>query len=112
MHPYTEYVSGFTRLIKKGKSLPLGGFAPLPRPKLAADAPVVLFFAPHPGDETIAGGLRFRLLRETGMRVFNVAVSQGSKLERKAPRLQELEKASEVLDFGLIITAPGGLDRV
>ncbi len=110
--PYHDYVSNFARLIQHGQTLPLGGFEPLPRPTLSPDAPVVLFFAPHPDDETIAGGLALRLMRERNMRVFNVAVTQGSKKERQAARWQELQKACEFLGFGLITTGPGGLDRV
>src|SRR5438874_4793971 len=112
MHPYTEYVTETARLIKKGKALPLGGFAPLPRPKLEPNAPVALFFAPHPDDETISGGMALRLMREAGMRVFDVAITQGSKNERKAARLEELKQACDFLGFGLVTTAPGGLDKV
>jgi N-acetylglucosamine malate deacetylase 1 len=112
MNPYSAYVSDFASLVQRGKSVPLGGFPPLARPQLRPDAPTVLFFAPHPDDETISGGMALRLMREAKMRVFNVAVTQGRLPERHAPRLKELEKACEFLGFGLITTGPHGLDRI
>ncbi len=48
----------------------------------AANAPVVMIFAPHPDDECIIGALPLRLGREAGFKVVNVAVSQGSSLKR------------------------------
>src|SRR5882672_1909767 len=112
MNPYTDYVSDFARLVKKGKSLPLGGFAPAPRPTLPANPPTALFFAPHPDDETIAGGLALRLMREAQMKVFNVAVTHGSKKERQPERLKELQNACDYLGFGLITTGPNGLEKI
>jgi hypothetical protein len=72
----------------------------------------VLFFAPHPDDETIAGGLALRLMREAKMQVYNVAVTQGSKKERQAARLVELQRACDYLGFGLITTGPNGLEKI
>src|SRR6266576_64307 len=93
MNPYQDFVSQFSRLLKEGKSLPLGGFTPTLPPVIRADAPKALFFAPHPDDECIAGGIALRLLREAQMNVINVAVTQGSKKERQAERLHELKGA-------------------
>jgi LmbE family N-acetylglucosaminyl deacetylase len=112
VNPYASYVSDFAALVERGKALPLGGFAPLRDPELSPDAPNVLFFAPHPDDETISGGMALRLAREAKMRVINVAVTQGRIPERLGPRLQELQKACEYIGFGLITTGPHGLDRV
>jgi LmbE family N-acetylglucosaminyl deacetylase len=84
----------------------------LARPQIAPDAPRALFFAPHPDDETISGGLALRLYREAKMNVINVAVTQGSKKERQAERLVELQNACNYLGFGLQTTAPNGLERV
>jgi len=112
MNPYFDFVSELAKATTKAKTSPLGGFPSCPKPTVAADAPKVLFFAPHPDDETIAGGLALRLLREAKWNVLNVAVTQGSKKERQAGRLEELKNACAYLGFGLIQTAPNGLEKV
>jgi GlcNAc-PI de-N-acetylase len=112
MNPYQHFVSEYVRLVRDGKSYQLGGFAPAPKPSLAPDAPKALFFSPHPDDECISGGIALRLLREANMNVLNVAVTQGSKKERQAERLHELKGACNYLGFGLITTAPNGLEGV
>ncbi|SPE53413.1 LmbE family protein [Verrucomicrobia bacterium] len=111
-NPYLNFVSGYARLLQDAKSYPLGKLLPAPRPSLGADAPNALFFAPHPDDECIIGGLAVRLLREGGFKVQNVAVTLGSKKERQAARLRELEGACGYLGFGLLPTAPNGLERI
>jgi LmbE family N-acetylglucosaminyl deacetylase len=112
MNPYTKLVSDFERIVRKGKTMPVGGFAPAPRPTPAADAPTALFFAPHPDDETIGGGLALRLLRQSKWNVIDIAVTLGSLKERKEGRWQELQNACQFLGFGLEATAPNGLDAV
>ncbi len=110
--PYHKLVSEYARLLREGKSFPLGQFEPAPRPKIAAGAPKVLFFAPHPDDECISGGIALRLMRQAHMEVLNVAVTLGSKKERQPGRLTELRDACNHLGFGLITTAPNGLEKV
>jgi len=112
MNPYREFAHRFARLVSEGKSYPLGGFKPAPRPDLASNAPVALFFAPHPDDECISGGLAVRLMREAGMNLINVAVTQGTKKERQAERLRELQAACDYIGFGLVTTGPAGLERI
>src|SRR5579862_3918677 len=112
MTPYHHFVVEYVRLLEQGKSLPLGGFPAAARPAISPDAPKVLFFAPHPDDETIAGGLGLRLLREARMRLINVAVTQGSKKERQAERFQELQNACNYIGFELMATAPNGLEKI
>lgn len=112
MTPYHQFVAEHVRLLTSGKQFPLGGFAPLPRPALAAEAPRVLIFSPHPDDEVIIGGLALRLLREAGMRVLNVAVTQGSNQARQAGRLAELRACCDHIGFELITTREGGLENV
>jgi N-acetylglucosamine malate deacetylase 1 len=112
MNPYAKYISDFTRLVNEGKSLPLGGLPPAPRPPPAADAPAALFFAPHPDDETISGALALRLLREAKWNVIDIAITLGRIPERKAPRRQELQNACHFLGFGLELAAPDGFDNV
>lgn len=112
MHPYRLYVHNFVSLGALGAHLPLGSFEPLPRPTLTPDAPKVLIFSPHPDDECIVGALALRLMRESGHRVVNVAVTLGSNKARQAARLAELRNACEFLGFGLLQTAPAGFERV
>ena len=112
MNPYHRYVAELARMVREGRSFPLGGFPAPPRPALAEDAPRALIFSPHPDDECIIGGLALRLMREAGMRVVNVAVTQGSNKARQAGRLAELEAACRYLGFDLIQTAPAGLESI
>ncbi len=112
MNPYQEFVAAYAQLVQKGKTFPLGGIDPAPRPILEHDAPKVLIFSPHPDDECVIGGLALRLLREAKMNVTNVAVTQGSKKERQAERYLELQMACHYLGFGLIQTAQGGLEKI
>lgn len=72
----------------------------------------MLFFAPHPDDETIIGGLMLRLFREAKWKAINVAVTQGSNKARQAERLVELKAACQYIGFDLIQTAPNGLEHV
>ena len=112
MTPYHRFVSEIARLVRDGKQFPLGGFPTPARQPPAPDAPRVLIFSPHPDDECIIGGLALRLQREAGMRVVNVAVTQGSNPARQAARWDELQAACRYLAFELVPTAPGGLTRI
>jgi LmbE family N-acetylglucosaminyl deacetylase len=112
MNPYRQFVSDLARLVSEGKSFPLGGFPPAPRPELPPDAPHALIFSPHPDDECIIGGLALRLQREAGFRIVNVAVTQGSNKARQAGRWEELTAACHHLGFGLVQTVPGGLEKI
>ena len=112
MNPYHQFVSSFARLVAEGKSLPLGGITPHNKPGPAPNAPAAIIFSPHPDDECIIGGFALRLMREAGMRVINVAVTQGSNQDRQQPRLQELKNACGWLGFELEQTAPNGLEKI
>lgn len=112
MNPYTRFVSEYANLLKEGKTCSLGGFTPAPRPAIPADAPKAMLFSPHPDDECIVGGLPLRLLRESRMRIVNVAVTQGSRIDRQAARFQELQKACDFLGYELVQTQPNGLEKV
>ncbi len=112
MTPYHQFVSEIARLVHEGKEFPLGGFEKLPRRPTAIDAPRALIFSPHPDDECIIGALPLRLQREAGCRIVNIAVTQGSNKTRQAARWQELRAACDYLDFDLVETIPGGLEKV
>jgi LmbE family N-acetylglucosaminyl deacetylase len=112
MNPYHNFAFSFARLFAEGKSLPLGGIPPRHQSAPPPNAPAALIFSPHPDDECIIGGFPLRLLREAGMRVINVAVTQGSNKERQQTRLQELKNACEWLGFELEQTAPNGLEKI
>ncbi len=112
MNPYHSFVSKFARLKEEGLKLPLGALPPAPRPELPPTAPHVLIFAPHPDDECIIGGLPLRLLREAKMKIVNVAVTLGSKKERRQERLRELRGACEFLGFDLVPAKPDGLEAI
>jgi len=111
-NPYRSFVSEIARLQREGKALPLGGLPRLAAPQFGASAPRALIFAPHPDDEVIIGGLPLRLLRQSGYRVCNVAVTQGSNKARQAERWQELAACCEYVGFELIETRRGGLEGI
>src|SRR5437773_5187765 len=112
MNPYQNFVSRIAQLQREAKSLPLGGLAAPPKRKISPDAPKALIFAPHPDDEVIIGGLPLRLLREKGMTVINVAVTQGSNKARQPERWKELSACCEYIGFGLIAPRENGLEGV
>jgi N-acetylglucosamine malate deacetylase 1 len=112
MNPYHHYVSELARLVREGRGFPLGGFPVPAKRHFESNAPSVLIFSPHPDDECIIGGLALRLMREAGMRVINVAVTQGSNKARQAARLAELTEACNYLGFELLQTAPQGLENI
>ncbi len=112
MNPYLKFVTECQRVVNDAKSIPLGGLAPLPKPALPPHAPKALFFAPHPDDETIVGAMALRIMREAGLELINVAVTQGSRKDRQAARLAELQEACRFIGYGLQTTGPCGLEKV
>jgi N-acetylglucosamine malate deacetylase 1 len=109
---YLALVEGFARLLSEGEALSPAGLIPPKRPPVAADAPRVLIFAPHPDDEVIIGGLPLRLLRELKLNVINVAVTLGSRAERQAERWHELKNCCEYIGFGLVAAGEKGLEGI
>ena len=112
MNPYHRFVTEHARLLHEAALYPLGGLPSLPRRELAADAPKALFFAPHPDDECIVGGLALRIFREARMNLLDVAVTHGSKKERQTERLRELQNACNYIGFGLLTVGPNGLEKI
>jgi LmbE family N-acetylglucosaminyl deacetylase len=101
-NPFQKFVSEHARLFQTGKKLPLGHPQKIPRPQKIPNAPNALIFSPHPDDECIIGGLALRLRREAKWNVINVAVTLGSKTERRVARLRELKNACDFLGFDLV----------
>ncbi len=112
MNPYLSMVNSYDRLQRDGKGLPLGLRLPCSRPEVNSAAPKAMIFSPHPDDECIIGALPLRLLRQSGYRVINVAVTQGSNADRQSGRWEELKAACEYLGFEVIATSPTGLLNV
>lgn len=108
MNPFQKFVAGSAHVFQSGKKLPTGLKSKTVR-FAQRSSPHVLIFSPHPDDECITGGLALRLLREAKWNVTNVAVTLGSKRERRAARLRELKNACELLGFDLIVA---GLEKI
>ena len=89
------------------------GVSPLaPNGSGTTPTPQVLIFAPHPDDECIVGALPLRLRQEAGWKVTNIAVTLGSKQERRAERWAELSAACDVLGFDLRLLSVDGFEQV
>ena len=88
---------------------------PAAAPPVAAHAPTCLIFSPHPDDEALVGGLALRLRWTHGWRVVNVAVTLGSRQDRRSARWREAVAACAHLGFELVspLGKPGlALERV
>lgn len=79
--------------------------------ELSPNAPVALLFSPHPDDECITGALPL-MLRRRGWNVVNVAVTLGSRKDRRAGRLEELTNACAYLGFKLENVSATGLEAI
>jgi LmbE family N-acetylglucosaminyl deacetylase len=112
MNPYKIMIAEYEKMLKEGRNYPLGTFEFPQYPKLPADAPKVLIFAPHPDDETIVGGLALRLLRQSQYRIIDVPVTLGSNKARRQERLQELKNCCRYLGFEIKQIESDGLEKV
>lgn len=111
-NPFHAMVAGYAGLLRDGAALMPASPAGEPPSLPASAAPMALIFAPHPDDECVIGGLPLRLRRELGMQVGVVAVTQGSRRERRAARWRELAAACAELGFAPLPTVAGGLERI
>lgn len=99
------------------KKLPLGSFTEnkkpqQPNPAKTSNAHKILLFSPHPDDECVTGLLPLRLMSEGAMRIVNVAVTLGSKPERRKERLNELEGACAYLGWDIEICGKDGFGAI
>lgn len=112
MNPYEVYVQKLAQLTAEARAYPLGGLPDYRVSPRAKAAPIALIFSPHPDDEVIIGGWALRLLRQSGWRVINVAVTQGSNKARQQPRWNELANCCRCIGFDLRATSQTGLEGV
>jgi LmbE family N-acetylglucosaminyl deacetylase len=112
MNSFEQLVSDYARLARGGEISARSPISNCPKSEISPNAPNVLLFSPHPDDEVITGALPLRLLRDAKWNVVNVAVTLGSKPERRSERLEELKRCCECIGFGLLQLGSGGLDRV
>ena len=109
-----DLISHLTRLstlVRDGRALT----TPVPAPQYpprAPNAPIVALLSPHPDDECIVGGLALRLGLESGWRVVNIAITQGSDPTRQLARGEELRNACHYLGFECENFGERGLTRV
>lgn len=89
----------FTPILKSLSSF----FSPSSLIQKDSTSMTVMILSPHPDDECITSSMALRLLKENNVHVINVAVTLGSKEERKKERLKELERACELLDIELVV---------
>jgi N-acetylglucosamine malate deacetylase 1 len=98
-NPYLAWVETFVRALRRGEAI--GPAAVRGQSPVATEAPKALIFAPHPDDEIITGALPLRLMREQRFAVIDVAVTLGSRVDRRAQRSMELQAACAYIGFGL-----------
>jgi LmbE family N-acetylglucosaminyl deacetylase len=111
-NPYRAWVDSFVGALHAGEAI---GTVARGEPRLVAHAPgapKVLIFSPHPDDEMITGALPLRMLQERRCAVIDVAVTLGSRLDRRAARLEELEASCAYIGFGLITPDRAGLEGI
>jgi len=112
MDSYLSFVKNFENALEAGRLLPLGKCKKTPARKPDDDADKVMVFSPHPDDECIIGILPLRLMHEAKMQIVNVAVTLGSKEERRKPRFEELKKACAFLNWKLELCGEDGFAGV
>jgi LmbE family N-acetylglucosaminyl deacetylase len=111
-NPYLAWVETFVSALRKGEAITKAGTTVPAQSPAATGAPKALIFAPHPDDEMIIGALPLRLMRERGFAIVDVAVTLGSRVDRRAERWRELEAACAYLGFGLVTPDRTGLERI
>ena len=109
-NPYLAWVDTFVRALRTGEAI--GPATVRGQSPNLTEAPKALIFAPHPDDEIITGALPLRLMREQRFAVIDVAVTLGSRVDRRAQRSMELQAACACIGFGLIHLGRVGLEAI
>jgi N-acetylglucosamine malate deacetylase 1 len=108
---HRRYVAEIARLFESAGALPteppsVGG---INVSRDTSTALTALVMAPHPDDECVMGALPLRLARNAGYGIHAVAVTLGSREDRRRARVAEMEAACAVLGFGLeVLPGAGG----
>lgn len=108
-HELVRQIEALNRAAANGLS---ASEAPLNRVPAPACGKCCVILSPHPDDECITGALALRLLRESGWRVVNLAITHGSNPERQLARAAELQSACTLLGFDNFLLAECGLVRI
>ncbi len=111
-NPYAKFVEELEGALSRAENLPLGGIEKCAPAERRQDAGTALIFAPHPDDECITGLLPLRLMREAGFKIVDVAVTLGSKIERREERRQELLCACAYLGWDVEFCGKDGFASV
>jgi N-acetylglucosamine malate deacetylase 1 len=109
-NPYRAWVETFVSALRTGEAI--GPTAVRRQSPNATETPKALIFAPHPDDEIITGALPLRLMREQRFAVIDVAVTLGSRVDRREQRSIELQTACACIGFGLIHLGPTDLEGI
>lgn len=113
-NPYLAWIRDCEKWLAQGKSIHSGtissqshaGKEGLP------GRGAVLIFSPHPDDECIVGALPLRLGREAEMEVANIAVTLGSRRDRREGRWAELRNACGFLKWAVHRAVPNGMEKI
>lgn len=110
-NPFRGLVEGYARLLREEGAVRVEPRALIrsERSGSSETAGGALIFAPHPDDESLTGALALRLARQRGMRVLVMPVTLGSRTDRRAERMRELNEACAWLGFGVVPTGHAGL---
>jgi LmbE family N-acetylglucosaminyl deacetylase len=113
--PYLACLSAFAKCAKRDLPVPELRKDSIPsnhEPPRRSEAPCALLLTPHPDDECLTGALPLRLRQEAGWQVVNVAITLGSKAERRQERWDELGRACRLLEFDVMQAVPEGFATV
>ena len=109
-----ELVASYSRLLRLPLVVPKLDGIPISTalPSVDPNRPCAIIVSPHPDDESLMGGLPYRLSRENDWQIVNVAVTLGSNKDRRAARKEELSKACAILHFSCVLLEEQGSEKV